>query len=131
MQTPEYKKIKHLFLRQSYLDSWEDYEKSIQNESYIRWDYIILTASNADQAEAYQSQISFRLKHHLLPAATKYVVLPDPDGKRVGSGGATFNVLRYIAEQDIQKNAVTAGAQSTSSSTAANHFANKRILVIH
>ena len=104
MQTPpEYKKIKHLFLRQSYLDSWEDYEKSIQNESYIRWDYIILTASNSDQAEAYQSQISFRLKHHLLPATTKYVVLPDPDGKRVGSGGATFNVLRYIAEQDIQK----------------------------
>lgn len=133
MQTPpEYKKIKHLFLRQSYLDSWEDYEKSIQNESYIRWDYIILTASNSDQAEAYQSQISFRLKHHLLPATTKYVVLPDPDGKRVGSGGATFNVLRYIAEQDIQKDTETADAQSQRFSTdASNHFANKRILVIH
>lgn len=111
-----YKKMKNLFLRQSYLDSWEDYERSLRKENYIKWDYIILTASNEAQASAYREQIQYRLDNGLLPLATKYAVLPDPDGKRVGSGGATFNVLRYIAEQ-CGENEVT--------------FKNKRILVIH
>ena len=26
-------------------------------------------------------------------------MLPDPDGKRVGSGGATFHVMKYLSEQ--------------------------------
>jgi len=111
-----YKTLKNLFLRQSYLDSWEDYERSLREENYIKWDYIILTASNEEQAQTYREQIAYRLKNHQLPAETEYVVLPDPDGKRVGSGGATFNVLKYIAEQ---------------SPKAEDHFANKRILVIH
>ena len=41
-----YKKIKNLFLRQSYLDSWEDYQRSLHKANFIKWDYIILTASN-------------------------------------------------------------------------------------
>ena len=111
-----YKTLKNLFLRQSYLDSWEDYERSLREENYIKWDYIVLTASNEEQAQTYREQIEYRLKNHQLPAETKYVVLPDPEGKRVGSGGATFNVLKYIAEQSPE---------------ADDHFANKRILVIH
>ena len=59
-----YRKMKNLFLQQSYLDSWEDYEKSLRNEKFIRWDYVILTASNDEQALTYQEQIflSFRLR---------------------------------------------------------------------
>ena len=52
-----YKKMKNLFLRQSYLDSWEDYKRSLSKRSFIRWDYVILTASNEEQAEAYRQQI--------------------------------------------------------------------------
>lgn len=48
-----FKKMKNLFLRQSYLDSWEDYERSLRKKNFIKWDYIILTASNDAQAEAY------------------------------------------------------------------------------
>ena len=95
-----YKKMKNLFLRQSYLDSWEDYENSLRKPSFIKWDYLLLTASNEEQARTYREQIDYRLAQGLLPAGTHYAVLPDPDGKRVGSGGATFNVLRYIAEQE-------------------------------
>lgn len=116
MQT-EYKKIKNLFLRQSYLDSWDDYERSLRKKSFVKWDYVILTASNEEQAMAYKEQIAIRLKHNLLPKETHFEVLPDPGGKRVGSGGATFNVLKYIADQD--------------GNTSINHFENKRILVIH
>lgn len=111
-----YKKIKNLFLRQSCLDSWEDYERSLRKSSFIKWDYIILTASNETQARAFRMQIRRRLDLQQLPASTKYAVLPDPGGKRVGSGGATFHVMRYLAEQDPE---------------AENPFAGKRILVIH
>ena len=111
-----FRKMKNLFLRQSYLDSWEDYERSLKKKNFIKWDYIILTASNEDQASAYRTQIDERLEKGLLPAETHYAVLPDPEGKRVGSGGATFQVMRYIGEQHPEKE---------------NPFQNRRILVIH
>lgn len=113
----KYKKIKKLFLQQSYLDSWENYVRSLQETAYITWDYVVLTASNEELAKAYRWQLKFRLNASLLSAKTKYVVLADPDGKRVGSGGATLNVLKYISEQDTDP--------------TQDHFVGKRILVIH
>ncbi|MBQ8546293.1 MAG: bifunctional fucokinase/L-fucose-1-P-guanylyltransferase [Clostridia bacterium] len=92
-------KYKNLFLRQSYIDSYSEYEKSLKKEKYPVWDYIVLTASNEAQAEFYRLQINARLNDGSLPSRTHYAVLPDPDGKRVGSGGATLNVLKYIAQQ--------------------------------
>ena len=44
-------KIKNLFLRQSYIDAWNDYKKAL--ESGGNWDYVVLTASNEAQAKAY------------------------------------------------------------------------------
>ena len=111
----QYKKMKNLFLRQSYMDAWEDYQRSIRKRSFAQWDYIVLTASNDEQANAFQSQITYRQNKNVLPCKTKYLVLPDPDGKRVGSGGATLQVLRKLAEQE----------------DIAGDFHNKRILVIH
>ena len=115
MMNDQYKKMKNLFLRQSYIDAWEDYQRSIRKKSFAQWDYIVLTASNEEQAEAFRSQIAYRQEKHVLPCRTKYLVLPDPDGKRVGSGGATLQVLRRLSEmEDI-----------------AGDFHDKRILVIH
>lgn len=111
----QYKKMKNLFLRQSYIDAWEDYQRSIRKRSFAQWDYIVLTASNEEQANAFQSQITYRQNKNVLPCKTKYLVLPDPDGKRVGSGGATLQVLQKLAEQE----------------DIAGDFHNKRILVIH
>ena len=91
-------KIKNLFLRQSCQDAWQEYEKSLTKKYFIQWDYVILTASNEEQAAAYQAQIDARLAAGRLPAGTVYEVLPDPDGKRVGSGGATFHVMKYLSE---------------------------------
>ena len=108
-------KMKNLFLSQSYEDAWTDYEKSLKKRYFIHWDYVILTASNEDQAKAFEAQIDFRLKQGLLPTQTTYAVLPDPEGKRVGSGGATFNVMKYIREQSEEEDC----------------FKDKRILVIH
>ena len=92
-----------LFLQQSYRDCTKQYEEILHNPNLPLWDYVVLTASNEAQAQAYRAQISYRLKHQMLPEKTHYAVLPDPDGKRVGSGGATLNVLRYIREHAAGK----------------------------
>lgn len=114
MDKVNYHKIKNMFMSQSYQDAWDDYVRSLQKSHFIRWDYVILTASNEAQAAAFRIQIDYRLKQKSLPEETKYVVLPDPDGQRVGSGGATFHVLKYLAEQ-----------------CPGEPFSGKRILVIH
>ena len=109
--------LQHLFLQQSCLDAWSEYERQIKNSRAIIWDYVVLTASNEEQASIYRSEIEYRLRLKQLPARTKYLVLPDPDGKRVGSGGATLNVLKAIAERE-QKD-------------EKNFFKGLRVLVIH
>lgn len=88
-----------LFLSQSYRDTWDDYHRSLTQANFACWDYIILTASNEQQAFGFLSQIEKRKKAGLLPTRTHFAVIPDKDGKRIGSGGATLGVLRYIAEQ--------------------------------
>lgn len=67
---------KSLFLRQSYLDAWTDYERSLISPSFIHWDYIILTASNEDQAQAYRSQIAIRQQKNLFSPVPKEIIFP-------------------------------------------------------
>ena len=98
-----------LFLAESYQDGWSDYERSIRSDTFPVWDYIILTASNAHQAQSFQRQIDARKKY--LPARTVIGIIPDEGGVRVGSGGATLSALKWIRERD--------------------GFEGKRILVIH
>lgn len=87
-----------LFLAQSYQDCWEDYKRSLRSPLYPCWDYIILTASNEQQAEGYRRQLEER--RPALPSRTKFAVISDRGGKRVGSGGATLSVIRYLHERE-------------------------------
>ena len=91
------KNYKNLFLKQSYEDSLQSYKSALKNRNGLYWDYIILTASNENQAQIYRMQIDERLRNNALPPHSKYLVIPDPDGMRVGSGGATLNVIKQIA----------------------------------
>lgn len=103
-----------LFLAQSYKDTWDDYNRSLTRENFARWDYIILTASNEQQAEGFRAQLEEREQAGFLPPHTHFAVIPDPVGKRVGSGGATLGVIKYIAEH-----------------AGRSDFSGLRILVIH
>ncbi len=106
-----------LFEKQSYEDALSHYQHILQEKNELFWDYVILTASNEAQAKGYIEQIEYRKKISQLPTDTHYAVLPDPDGKRVGSGGATLNVLLYVAAEEAKQN-------------NPNPF-DKKILVIH
>ena len=117
MQNFTNSQLQHLFLQQSCLDAWSEYERQIKNSRAIIWDSVVLTASNEEQASIYRSEIEYRLRLKQLPGRTKYLVLPDPGGKRVGSGGATLNVLKAIAEREQKDDT--------------NFFKGLRVLVIH
>lgn len=110
-----YNKIKSMFLQQSYQDATDEFQRILRHDNLITWDYLVITASNERQAQNCQEQITERLENGRLPKSTKYIVLPDLEGKRIGSGGATLNILKYIAENE----------------GSASPFAGKRILVIH
>ena len=99
-----------LFLSQAYRDCWDDYNRSLKLRNFPKWDYVILTASNEQQAEEFRKQIEERKK--FLPTGTKFAAIPDRGGKRVGSGGATLEVLKYLHERE-------------------ETFAGLRVLVIH
>ena len=103
-----------LYLSQSYNDSWDDYSRSLVRPDFPHWDYVVLTASNEQQAECFRAQLDRRKAAGHLPLGTCFSVIPDPEGKRVGSGGATLGVIRHIAQV-----------------TGRSDFSGLRILVIH
>ncbi len=102
--------LQALFLSQSYQDAWDDYNRSLHNQNFPVWDYVVLTASNEQQAEGFRMQLEERKE--FLPARTHFAVIPDEGGVRVGSGGATLSVIRYIRQRE-------------------SSFDGLRILVIH
>lgn len=80
------------------------------------FDVLVLTAANEAQAEGYRAQIGWRRENGLLPGHTEALVFADPGGRRVGSLGATLNVLAALAE---------------SAGSIAAAFAGRRILICH
>ena len=54
----------------------------------MKFDLIVVTAANDAQASGYRAQ--------LRGESGRYLVIPDPGGRRVGSLGATVNALRRI-----------------------------------
>jgi fucokinase len=61
-----------------------------------QWDYLIITASNDAQAQAYESQLKIRQDLGLLSDVREAMVVADPDGKRIGSGGSTLYCLMEV-----------------------------------
>ena len=62
-----------LFLSQSYQDAWADYNRSLKKERFARWDYVILTASNEEQAEGFRGQIELSQEEGFLPVQINMV----------------------------------------------------------
>jgi fucokinase len=87
-------------LAQTYADIWRDYNTALASKSTRQWDYVVITASNQAQAQAFSDQIEMRKSGRLLPTETQYLCIPDRGGARVGSGGATLSVLKEIVVRE-------------------------------
>jgi fucokinase len=97
------------------------------SETPKTWDYLIVTASNDFQARAYESQLAARRRLGLLPGIGEALVVADPGGKRVGSGGSTIFCLLTVLERELKKRP----ANLSSPNALENILRQLRILIIH
>ncbi|MBQ9396740.1 MAG: bifunctional fucokinase/L-fucose-1-P-guanylyltransferase, partial [Proteobacteria bacterium] len=90
---------RQFFYAQSDADALKDYEYACSTRLAGTWDWIVLTAANERQAAAYRLQLDKRRREHRLPLGTQFEVVADFEDKRVGSGGATLNILRVLRDK--------------------------------
>ena len=88
------------------------------------WNYLIITASNESQARGYRAQLDLRLRLGLLPEVHNVLVVADPGGKRIGSGGSTLCCLMEVLQRELGDTAV--GTESFREA-----LGSLRILIIH
>ena len=60
------------------------------------WDVVVITAINEKQKLCYEKQIQSKLSKSKLPKQFEYLVINDPANCKIGSGGSTLNVIRYL-----------------------------------
>lgn len=91
------------------------------------WDYLIVTASNGRQAAAYDTELSLRMELGIIPGVRKARAVPDPGGRRVGSGGSTVWSLLKLLELELATN----GALALDPRAWLATLSKLRILIIH
>ena len=91
------------------------------------WDYLIITASNGLQAAAYDGELSLRMGLGAIPGVRKAMAIPDPGGRRVGSGGSTVWCLLKVFELELAKD----GARALDPRAWLETLSKLRILIIH
>ncbi len=91
----------------------------------VPFEYVVLTAANPAQARGYAAQIRLRRDEGLLDPATRFLVVPDPRGRRVGSAGATLNALACLARRLVRSRS------ARSARRLADVFRGRRILICH
>ena len=91
-----------------------------------QWDYLIVTASNDAQARAYESQLKLRRDLGLVGSVRNVIVVADPGGKRVGSGGSTLYCLMEVLRRELRGRLKVAGPDEWEEA-----LAGLRILVLH
>jgi galactokinase/mevalonate kinase-like predicted kinase len=93
------------------------------------WDYLIVTASNEAQAAAYESQLAVRRQLGLLTGARDVLVVPDPGGRRVGSGGSTIHCLLQVLQKEL--GGAASAAHRADPDTWEDAFRRLRVLIVH
>lgn len=73
--------------------------KSPKDMGVPYWDIIAISAGDHDQSEIISGFLTNLGNRNLLMKDVAYKVYPDPDGKRVGDGGATLNVVKRLFEE--------------------------------
>jgi fucokinase len=63
------------------------------------WTAVLITASSARQADRYTEEIRRRCESGKVPGGVLYLAVADVDDQRIGSGGATFQALRALADR--------------------------------
>jgi galactokinase/mevalonate kinase-like predicted kinase len=96
---------------------------------FPEWDYLIITASNDKQAGVYRSLIGLRQSLGLISGVKSVLVVADPGGRRVGSGGSTVHCLLQVLNLEMRtKRELKARLDPKTWEEA---LARLRILIVH
>jgi galactokinase/mevalonate kinase-like predicted kinase len=90
------------------------------------WDYLIITASNEMQAESYEQNLGLRQQLGMLPAVRNVLVVPDPGGRRIGSGASTIYCLLEVLNRQL-----SSSTGRTDMDACRSILQKLRILIIH
>ena len=96
---------------------------------FPEWNYLIVTASNVRQAAAYEKLIGLRESLGLIHGVGKVLVVADPGGRRIGSGGSTVHCLLRVL--NIELGGRGGGQARFDPRTWARVFGRLRILIVH
>ncbi|MGA2859660.1 MAG: L-fucokinase [Candidatus Sulfotelmatobacter sp.] len=89
------------------------------------WDYLILTAANAQQAVAYEDQVRLRREAGALFEVRHSLVVADIDDKRIGSAGSTLHCLAQVLRREAPHGEISDFEESSSV------LRRLRILIVH
>lgn len=92
------------------------------------WDYLVVTASNEAQAGAYRSQLETRRRLGFLSGVRRVLVVPDPGGRRVGSGGSTLVSLLEVLGLELRG---ASAARRLDREAWEETLGRLRILIVH
>jgi galactokinase/mevalonate kinase-like predicted kinase len=88
-------------------------------------DYLIVTASNEHQAAVYRRQLDLRRQLGFLSGIGQTLVIPDIDGRRIGSGTSTLCCLMEVLRNEL-------GPQARNDETLwKKAFQSKKVLIMH
>ncbi len=97
-----------------------------ESDGQVRpWDYLVLTAATEAQAEVFEGEIAERRARGLIPARTKTLVVPDPGGRRIGSGGATLHALRAVVHEIARER------RARDAGEALRLLRRRRVVIVH
>ncbi|MEI6149936.1 MAG: L-fucokinase [bacterium] len=95
--------------------------------SEAAWDYLIVTASNETQGNAYESQLARLRRTPLLNAFRRVMVVTDLEGRRIGSGGSTLLCLMRVLDQELSALSLDSRAEGAIDQV----LRRLRIMIIH
>ncbi|KAL0379377.1 UNVERIFIED_CONTAM: Bifunctional fucokinase/fucose pyrophosphorylase [Sesamum angustifolium] len=111
--------------------AWYHLRVSIRDPTRVRtWDAIVLTAASPEQAELYNWQLNRAKRMGRIAPSTITLAVPDPNGRRIGSGAATLNAISALAKHLHQLSLVdlpVAGSSKCNSVSSFSESSNNEI----
>lgn len=70
--------------------------KDVSEVDFPFWDMVVVTAVDEKQRIAYKQQIDAKISRGELPKGLIYEVVSDPQGTKIGNGGATLHAVEKL-----------------------------------
>ncbi|RAL47638.1 hypothetical protein DM860_011376 [Cuscuta australis] len=78
--------------------SWYHLRLSVRHPARVpTWDAVVLTAASPEQARLYEWQLNRAKRMGRIAQSTVTLAVPDPHGRRIGSGAATLHAILALA----------------------------------